>query len=206
MLNLRWIKVLGETRRQYGRHLYGSVRKWFIQIQQPSLITRWILVPLRRRHDVLSLWTDSANLVQDFLSHINSSDPSIKFTLEVRSPTINFLDLTISILNKRHIFKIFRKCTSTDIIIRTSSFHHPTHKSAVLNFMIHWLLTVSLLPQDFYNEVNTIRYLAYANGFRLNVDGVRNRTPHFLIPQSLILAPLPNHQRGIGLVKSKLNR
>ena len=56
--------------------------------------------------NVLCLWTRTADLVQNFLSFINSLYPTInslyptiKFTLEFGGSTINFPDLTITILN-----------------------------------------------------------------------------------------------------------
>jgi len=150
-----------------------------------TFATRSILVQLHRWRPLLVDWP--RNLIQDFLSYINSSNPSIKFTLIVEGPTINFLDLTIS--NKRQTLNIYCKFTCTDIINRSSSFHHAANKSVALNSMIHRIFTVPLLPQDFYNEFNTIKFLAYANGFRLDVDGLIREKSYSLLLDSTTTHP-----------------
>jgi len=139
--------------------------------------------------DVLRLWTGPPDLVQNFLSFINSLCPTVKFTLEVGGHTINFLDLTISILNQQHSFKIFRKPTCTDITILNSSFHHPAHKNAAFMSMIHRLLTIPLSRQDFSNEVNTIKYLAYKNDVTLDIDDLIRKKSFSLLLDSTTTHP-----------------
>ena len=141
--------------------------------------------------DILCLGTGPANLVQNSLSLINSFSPSINFTLEFGGPTINFLDLIINIINQRHSFKIFRKPTYTDVIIPASSFRHPVHKNASYMSMIHRLLSAPLFPQDFNNEVNTIKYSAHTNEFTLDIDKLIRKTSC-----SMLLDSTTTHRRS----------
>jgi len=46
---------------------------------------------------------------------------------------INFLDITMSRVDNKILFNIYRKPTTTDIIISNDSYHPPEHKLAVDN-------------------------------------------------------------------------
>jgi len=104
---------------------------------------------------------------------------------------ITFLDLTNSILNTHHSFKIFRKPISAEITILNSSFHYPVNKNAAFMSMIHRLLTIHLLPQNFHNEVDTIKYLAQINDFIVNLCNFIQNKPISLPLNSTTTHPRP---------------
>jgi hypothetical protein len=62
--------------------------------------------------------------------------PTMKFTMEEETDsTINFLDITISNTKDSLTFDIYRKPTTTNIIIPNNSCHPPEHKSAAIRFL-----------------------------------------------------------------------
>ena len=63
--------------------------------------------------------------------------PKIQFTEEKeKNNKINYLDITITRYNKHIQYAIYRKPTSTNIIIPNHSDHPPQHKMAALS-LIH---------------------------------------------------------------------
>jgi len=61
---------------------------------------------------------------------------------------INFPDITISSVNNKIPFNIYRKPTTTDIIIPNDSCHPPEHKLAAIKYLTNCLSTYP------WNETN----------------------------------------------------
>ena len=89
---------------------------------------------------VLYLYEGPPPVAGEFLNHLNSFFPSIIFTLEVGGSNINFLDLTIRILEGYHTFSIYRKDSATDSTIDGASFCPWPHKLAAFHWYIHRLV------------------------------------------------------------------
>ena len=71
--------------------------------------------------DIILLWTGTERLSQ-FISDINSIHEKIKFTSEIeKDKTLYYLDVDIKISNKKQIFGIFKKPTTTEIAIQNNS-------------------------------------------------------------------------------------
>ena len=73
-------------------------------------------------NDVLCIWTGAQNDLSQILHFMNNLHPSNNFKVEIGGSKINFLDLTISLLPNKFEFEIYRKTTTTDILIHGSSF------------------------------------------------------------------------------------
>jgi hypothetical protein len=64
--------------------------------------------------------------------------PSIKFTMENEmNNKLNYLDLTINNEQTQLTFSIYRKPTTTDLIIHNESCHLYEHKKSAINFLIN---------------------------------------------------------------------
>lgn len=122
-------------------------------------ITYWY----RYVDDVICLWNGNTDKLTTFLNTINSLYPTIKFTIEFGGKMINFLDLSISIVDNQHTFGVYRKPTSTNILLNNNSFRPISHKLAALLSFIHRLVTLPLTHIEFEKELATIRYLAQTN-------------------------------------------
>jgi hypothetical protein len=109
-----------------------------------QIYTQHIQYWYRYVDDILCLWTGSTEEIYEFLNFINNFYPSIKFTLKVGGPSINFLDLKISLHNHKHNFEVYRKPTSTDLILDGTSYHLTAQKHAAIMSMIHRLITIEL--------------------------------------------------------------
>lgn len=79
--------------------------------------------------------------------------------------SLNFLDLTISISNNKHNFKVFRKPTQTDMVIPNNSNHIFNQKLAVFHSWVHRLFKIPMENSDFEEEIKTIKCIASKNGY-----------------------------------------
>lgn len=143
--------------------------------------------------DIICLWNGSEVDLDLFLIFINSLHNNIKFTLEKDSNrTLNFLDLTISIVDNKFEFDIYRKPTHTDTVIHADSNHHMSHKMAAFNSYIHRALTVPLSETSLIKELKIIKMIAKNNGYDENmVDRMVNKKRWRLL----------NSLAGSGLVR-----
>ena len=78
-------------------------------------------------------------------------------------------------------FNIYRKPATTDVTIPVDSHHPFLQKMAAFNYFIHRLLTVPLDDEDFNDELNTIKYIAQANGYNSSlIDNLLRKQKHKL--------------------------
>ena len=120
--------------------------------------------------DILLLFKGNTRQVENFHKYINTIHHKLKFTLEIeQNNSINFLDLTINKTNNTHTYKIYRKPTTTDMVIHSTSNHPTQHKHAAFNHMLHRLSKILLNKQDYTDELNTIKYIAIKNGYNPNL-------------------------------------
>ena len=84
------------------------------------------------------VWPHGKTALQEFLLHLNSQHPLIKFTMEQeKNNTISFLDVQVTRKADGTLaHTVHRKPTHTDRYLHSSSFHHPRFKSAVHNTLV----------------------------------------------------------------------
>ena len=97
------------------------------------LVQHNIIGYFRYVDDILVIYDTNLTDINEIQTIFNTLTPTLKFTLEKESEhRINFLDLTIHNTESMFSFSIYRKPTSTDIIIPAESNHPPEHKHAYL--------------------------------------------------------------------------
>lgn len=116
--------------------------------------------------DVFCIWTGSTRQLDNFLNFLNSLNPNIQFTLETENnDQLNFLDLTITRINNKLKFGIYRKPTTSDTIIPFDSSQSHQIKMAALHSLTHRLLSIPLSEADYNTELNIIKSIASNNGY-----------------------------------------
>ncbi|XP_066275237.1 uncharacterized protein [Branchiostoma lanceolatum] len=84
------------------------------------------LVWWRYIDDVFAIWTHSEEDFKSFIKDLNTAHPTIKFTVETSTTSINFLDVTISVSEGAFTTDLYTKPTDKhQYLLRNSS--HPTH-------------------------------------------------------------------------------
>jgi len=95
-----------------------------------------------------------------------SSTGLIKFTLENETDgCINFLDFTIQNKDNKLLFNIYRKPTTTDIIIPKDSCHPPQQKHAAIRHMTNRMNTYRLNDEKKRTKLQTIEQILDNNGY-----------------------------------------
>ena len=61
--------------------------------------------------DIFILWTGSVESLNNFLQHINTLHPTIKFTSTHSYTNIAFLDISVSLVNNTIVTDLYRKPT-----------------------------------------------------------------------------------------------
>ena len=100
---------------------------------------------------------------QDFLQHINSVDPAIKFTVEDNKEdgSIPFLDTIVKPeANGSLSITVYRKPTHTDQYLQWDSHHNFSAKFSVINTLSHRAKTVYSNPELLKQEKEHLRKLS----------------------------------------------
>jgi hypothetical protein len=86
--------------------------------------------------DILIVYDRTRTNIDGVLDPFNSIMPTMMFTMEKeRDNTINFLDITIKKESDKFEYSIYRKHTTTDIIIPSDSCHLVEHKMAAVRYL-----------------------------------------------------------------------
>ena len=129
--------------------------------------------------DTLSSWSYGLDNLQNFLDHINSFHPSIKFTYELQKDdkTIPFLDVLLSIKEDGSLgHKVYRKPTHTDRYLNYNSFHHPSIKNSVCKTLVNRAKTICD-DDSIHDELEHLRNVLSINGFPRHLIENAMKTP-----------------------------
>ena len=86
---------------------------------------------LRYIDDLFLIWTGTKDPFKEFISNLNNQQPSIKFTYKISNTSIDFLDTTVYIKNRRIHTSIFKKPTDTQNYLHYKSEHPRTLKNSI---------------------------------------------------------------------------
>ncbi|XP_071802657.1 uncharacterized protein [Asterias amurensis] len=76
--------------------------------------------------DIFSIWGGDQDSLDEFINHINSFHPTIKFTTEQSLTSVNFLDVTITKSPNGLVTDVYSKPTDTHQYLLSNSCH-PSH-------------------------------------------------------------------------------
>lgn len=155
-----------------GCSLAGTLANIFLDNLETNIfknnpeIAKKIVYYKRYVDDTLLLIKGDESDLLDIHQLFNNYHQNIKFTVEKEhNGTINFLDLVISRQHDRHNFMIFRKPTTTDIIIHETSNHPISYKHAYFHWMIDRLLKFPLSQEHRQKEIELLKFIATSNGY-----------------------------------------
>ena len=121
--------------------------------------------------DILVVYTGNTTNIHTVLDEFNSITPKLEFTLEEeQNGKINFLDFTIVKTHKGLSFDIYRKPTTTDIIIPKNSCHPFEQNTAAIGYHRDMLLSYRLSPECREKEKETIKQILANNKYDPNHD------------------------------------
>ena len=71
--------------------------------------------------DIFFLWEYGEEKLKDFIEHLNEKHPTIKFTAEWSQTSINFLDVTVSLIGGK---------VTTDLYVKPKDSHQYLHSAS----------------------------------------------------------------------------
>ena len=117
-------------------------------------------------NDILILYKEDQTNIHNVLDYFNSVTPNMKFTLEKEENNkINFLDITIAKGHDSLLFEIYRKPTTTDVIIPNDSCHPSEHKTAAIGYSYNRMKSYKLTPESQQKERNMIQQILVNNNY-----------------------------------------
>jgi hypothetical protein len=95
--------------------------------------------------DILLIYNKNHTDIGEIVLSFNVLTPSLNFTLEQEVDNkLNFLDITIIKTADRISFDIYRKPTTTDVIIPNDSCHPQEHKMAAIRYFLNRINTYDI--------------------------------------------------------------
>jgi hypothetical protein len=92
--------------------------------------------------------------------------PSMKFALEKEEKNeINFLDITVAKGHDGLSFEIYRKPTTTDVIIANDSCHPREYKTAAIRYFCNRMKAYKLTPESQRREKDTVQQIMVNNKY-----------------------------------------
>ena len=116
--------------------------------------------------DILLMYKEDQTNIHNVLDYFNSAIPNMKFTLEEEENNkINFLDTTIAKGHDSLLFEIYRRPTTTDVIIPNDSCYPGEHKTAAIRYFYNRMKSYKLTPESQQKEKNTIQQILVNNNY-----------------------------------------
>jgi hypothetical protein len=119
--------------------------------------------------DILIIYNTHTTNINDILNKFNNIHPKIKFTIEKEeNDKINFLDLSISRIGNRIELAIYRKPTTTDLIIPNDSCHPSEHKKNAINYLLNRINQYPITSKN-KKEESIINVILNNNNYPTNI-------------------------------------
>ena len=108
--------------------------------------------------------------VDEFHAHLNSTNPHIKFTIEIESEgSIAFLDTRTTRQEDGSItVSVYRKATNTDRYLDFKSHHHPQHKDLVVRTLMDRAKNIPSTKEEVLRETKRVTKALAANNCPAN--------------------------------------
>jgi len=127
---------------------------------KPSLWVRYV-------DDTFTIWPYGKEKLTEFINHLNSITPGIKFTYEIENKgQLPFLDVLVS-RNKNGSLStsVYRKTTCSDLYLNAESCNPKSHKDSVLRTLVLRAVTHSSNKKSLGKELIHLNQVATLNGY-----------------------------------------
>jgi hypothetical protein len=116
--------------------------------------------------DMLIVYNEKQTNINQLLLDFNKIHKKLQYTMEAQTGNrLNFLDVTISIIDSKFTFDIYRKPTTTDHIIHNTSCHPNEHKLAGIRYLVNRLHKYPITPHNKQKESLIINTILLNNGY-----------------------------------------
>ena len=96
-----------------------------------EIVKPWLW--LRYIDDIFFIWTEGEDKLQGFLNCLNNFHPNLKFTHEKSESSVNFLDVSVSIVDNKLEADLFCKTMDCHQFLHFNSFHLLHNKKSIVS-------------------------------------------------------------------------
>ena len=94
--------------------------------------SNYVIIWVRFIDDIFLIWKGDIDSLTEFIDHLNNAAPSIKFTHEISTNSVNFLDTTVLKDRQGNISTdVYQKPTDTHPYLHWTSAHPPHLKQSI---------------------------------------------------------------------------
>ena len=111
---------------------------------------------LRFIDDIFLIWAHVSEELEQFTTRANSTHPSIKFTTEISSTSLPFLDVLVSVTETGIKTSLYRKPTDRPTYLMYCSFHPHNIKSSIVFSQLLRLKRICSDISDYEHEVKIL--------------------------------------------------
>ena len=167
--NMFYLQIKGTAMGTRMAPHYANI--FMADLEEEFLIT-YPLLPLRYSRfidDIFLIWTHGEKELLKFHSTFNSRNPHIKLTMNYSKISVDFLDTTVILKNKRLETTIYRKPTDTFSYLHPDSYH-PSHikKSIIYSQTIRYNRICSN-PKSLSDEIGELKKAFRSLGYDENM-------------------------------------
>ena len=150
-----------------GSPLAPLLAEWFVSKVENQVIDQSSCKPkyYRRYVDDIFALFDSTSNRDAFFNSLNAAHPNLRFTMEVATTSLPFLDISVSINSEGFRTEVYRKPTYTGVIMNFDAMAPRGWKKALINCFLRRALTLSSHKSAFTLEVKKIEAVLRANSY-----------------------------------------
>ena len=152
-----------------------------------ELVKSWLW--LRYIDDVFFIWTESEEKLEGFLNGLNDFHPNLKFTHEKSKSSVNFLDVSVSIVDSKIETDLYCKPTDCHQFLHFNSAHPFHNKKSIVYSQGLRIKRLCSSPVAFEKHMESLRFWFCKRGYPQKIvdeqlKGVSEITMHDLIGRS----------------------
>ena len=115
--------------------------------------------------DIFAIFSNK-NEADEYLKHINSFHPNLQFTIEHSiNNYLNFLDVTIEVINDKITTKWHIKRTNTGVYLCKTAYSPIQYKTAAIRALIYRAFRLSTSVEGFNESYDIIQSIFISNGY-----------------------------------------
>ena len=130
---------------------------WFENLHILPRIRNHISLYVRYIDDLLFIWKGPESELLKFFEEINKVHPSIKFDYEYSRESVNFLDTTIRISDKKLSTTLYTKPTDRRAYLHSKSYHPESTKKSIAYSQAARLRRICTNMDDFWLHANKLK-------------------------------------------------
>ena len=165
----------------------------------------WPIKPLlwlRFIDDMFCIYPDTEMEATRFMHHLNQQHPTIKFTAEISSTSVHFLDVTVTPGEDHHLLTdLYRKPTDVYRYLHYKSFHPHHHKRSIPYSQLVRVPLICSTRRDYFKHTDNMIASMHQRGYLMKLLLEAQTKASSLIREDLIhLKTTPTTEKNIPLI------